>query len=154
MTPSLGGNVFIHCVHEKGIKLSDTKPSFARVGWMRPTYNRLPRRDLLIESGGVIFSTGIYAHAPAEHRYDLGGKWNRLKGLCGLASGSRGSVVFVISLDGKEKWRSRTTKSGALRRYDIDLTGAKELRLTVEDAGDGTGSDWGLWLAPHLSKEP
>ena len=136
----------------KKIALADTKPSKAKVGWMRPTYNRLPNKDLLLASGGQIFETGIYAHAPADHHYDLGGKWKQLTGSAGIAAGSRGSVVFVIKVDGKEKWRSKTTKPGQLRTYDIDLSGAKELQLTVEDAGDGTGSDWGLWLEPVLSR--
>ena len=102
--------------------------------------------------GGQIFATGIYAHAPAEHRYQLGGKWKKLTGKCGIAAGSRGSVVFVIRTDGKEKWRSRKTKAGTLHHYDIDVSGTKEVQLSVEDAGDGTGSDWGLWLEPVLGR--
>ena len=134
------------------VALSDTTPGAERVGWMRPAYNRLPNKDLLLEAGGKIFATGIYAHAPAAHTYDLGGKWKRLEGNCGIAAGSRGSVVFVIRVDGEERWRSPTTKAGKLHRYEIDLADAKSLELRVEDAGDGTGSDWGLWLEPTLSR--
>ena len=134
------------------VPLSDTTPSLEKVGWMRPTYNRLPNRERLLESGGQIFATGIYAHAPAEHHYQLGGKWKRLSGQCGIAANSRGSVIFVIRVDGEEKWRSRKVQAGRLLSYEIDLEGAEEVQLSVEDAGDGSGSDWGLWLEPVLSR--
>ncbi|MGI9244950.1 MAG: NPCBM/NEW2 domain-containing protein [Verrucomicrobiales bacterium] len=134
------------------IPLADTTPSIEEVGWMRPSYNRLPNKDLLLESGGKIFASGIYAHAPAEHRYQLGKKWSSLSGSCGLSAGSSGSVIFVIRADGEERWRSPVTRSGTLHHYEIDLGGVEEVELRVEDAGDGTGSDWGLWLDPSLSK--
>ncbi|MFT4548665.1 MAG: hypothetical protein ACI8XO_001213 [Verrucomicrobiales bacterium] len=139
-------------IDDKIVPLADTTPSVEKVGWGRPAYNRLPRSELILEAAGEIFATGIYAHAPAAHHYDLDGKWKTLTGKCGIAAGSRGSVVFVIKADGKEKWRSPVTKAGQLQPYNIDLSGVGELELIVEDAGDGTGSDWGLWLDPILSK--
>ena len=38
------------------------------------------------------------------------------------------------------------------RQEAEELARAKELELHVEDAGDGTASDWGLWLEPLLSR--
>jgi len=139
-------------IDAKQIDLSDTKATAANVGWLRPTYNRVPNDDLILEAGGEIFATGIYAHAPAAHTYTVSKKWKKLSGKCGIASGSRGSVVFVIKTDGEEKWRSPVTKAGTLHSYSIDVSGADLVQFIVEDAGDGTGSDWGLWLAPTLTK--
>ena len=61
-----------------------------------------------------------------------------------------GSCVFVVKADGKELWRSKKTEPGTLRSFKLDVSGAKELEFTVEDAGDGNGSDWGCWFEPEL----
>ena len=82
---------------------------------MQPTYNRLPGGEILMQSSNRIFSSGIYAHAPAQHTYALGGAWQTLSGQCGIAQQASGSVVFVIQADGEEVWRSQLTKPGQLR---------------------------------------
>jgi hypothetical protein len=131
------------------IPLSRLEPVEARVGWLKPAYDHLPRQESVIVAGGRVFDTGIYAHAPALHRYRLEGGWRRLSGECGLAEGG-GSVVFVIRADGREVYRSRRLEPGRLDRYDVDVEGVEEIELVTEDAGDGKASDWGVWLAPTL----
>ena len=69
-----------------------------------------------------------------------------------MHDGHRGSVVFTINGDGKQLWRSHIMKAGKNALFEIDVTGVKQLELLVGDAGDGTGSDWGLWLEPTLSR--
>lgn len=132
--------------------LSDAKWESARVGWLRPTVNRLPNDSVALMVGGELFARGIYAHAPSAYVYDLGGKWNRVSGQAGLADGNGGSVVFVIQGDGKELWRSSKIGDSRLASYDVDVSGVKQLTLSVEDAGDGTGSDWGVWAEPRLAR--
>ncbi len=132
--------------------LSQMEPVEARVGWQRPAYDHLPRPECLIVAGGRLFETGIYAHAPAIHRYRLERRWKRLVGECGIPDGG-GSVVFVIRTDGREVYRSPTLGPGRLERYDIDLAGVDELELVTEDAGDGRASDWAIWLAPTLVRD-
>ncbi|NWK55778.1 NPCBM/NEW2 domain-containing protein [Verrucomicrobiaceae bacterium N1E253] len=136
----------------QAVALADTTPASAKVGYFRPTYNRLPRPDAILQSESQIFTSGIYAHAPAKHSYQLGGKWKTLSGQCGIAQGNSGSCVFVIKADGKTLWRSKTVKSGRLQGFKIDVSGKQNLELIVEDAGDGNGSDWGLWLEPQLKR--
>ena len=136
----------------KEVPLGDCTPASAKVGWHRPFFDRTPPPSTVLGAGGRLFEHGIYAHAPAAHRFALGKKWKTLKGNCGLSDGSRGSVVFVISGDGKELWRSKQTKAGTLREFEIAIGDAEKLVLSVEDAGDGNGSDWGLWLEPTLSR--
>lgn len=138
---------------QNSVPLSTLEPIEARVGWLKPAYDHLPRPDCLIVAGGRVFDTGIYAHAPAIHRYRLDGRWQRLTGDCGLADGG-GSVVFTIRADGREVYRSRKLSPGRLEHYDVDLAGVEELELRTEDGGDGKATDWGIWLAPTLGATP
>jgi hypothetical protein len=137
----------------KRVPLSDCKTESASVGWATPTVNRLPGPPFVLESGGDLFAHGVYAHAPAAHLWKLGGKWEIVSGEAGLADSNRGSVVFSIHVDGEKKWNSRTVKAGEKARYRVDLSGAAQIELRVEDAGDGKASDWGLWLNPVLTRK-
>ena len=140
---------------EKGnvCRLSEAKPASASVGWGRPTYNILPESDLLFSCGSRLFARGIYAHAPAVHSWQLGGKWRTLRGNAGLPDGNDGgSCVFVVKADGKELWRTKKTEAGTLRSFDLKVEGVNSIELVVEDAGDGKSSDWGCWFDPELSR--
>ena len=132
--------------------LSRAEPTRAVVGWLEPTYDNLPRSNPFLESAGQLFESGIYAHAPSEHRYSLAGRWRQLKGECGLPSQAGGTVVFIIYADDKEMFRSPVVRPGKTESFDIDVTGVEELVLATEDAGDGRAADWGLWLAPELTR--
>lgn len=135
------------------IHLSDSATKSAKVGWGRARTNRLPDPTMLFSAGSRLFPRGIYAHAPARHVWDLGGKWKSLAGHAGLPDGTRGgSCVFVVKGDGKELWRSPKTEPGALREFTLPVEGVREIELVVEDAGDGNGSDWGCWFDPRLSR--
>jgi len=134
------------------LALSLATPAEATVGWLKPAYDHLPRPEAVIEAGGRMYERGIYAHAPARHRYDLGGTWRRLRGECGLPTQSGGSVVFVIKADGREAFRSAKLVPGRTVAYDVDVAGVKVLELVTEDGGDGNGADWGVWLAPELTR--
>jgi len=137
---------------QRNIALSHLAPAEVSVGWGRPAYDHLPRRDALLLAGGELFETGIYAHAEARHVYDLtGGEWKTLQGACGLPAGG-GSVVFVVLVDGKEVFRSKRIEGGRIERFEIDLSLAKRLELRTEDGGDGKASDWGLWLGVELAR--
>lgn len=132
--------------------LAACSPAEARVGWLEPAYDHLPRREAVLESAGRLHESGIYAHAPARHVYRLGGGWRRLRGECGLPTQPGGTVVFVIRTDGREVFRSPTLGPGRTASYDVDLSDVTILELVTEDAGDGNGSDWGAWLSPTLSR--
>ncbi len=134
------------------VELSRVRPQQASVGWLKPTYDHLPGTDVLLGSTGELFARGIFAHAPARHTYQLGGKWETLKGKAGMAQGNDGSVVFVIEADGRELWRSPVVKPENLQTFEVPVKGVQQLQLRVEDGGNGAGSDWGLWLEPVLSR--
>jgi hypothetical protein len=134
------------------VALTSLKPESAHVGWGRPAFNRVPDRVPLLECGGQIFATGIYAHAPAQHTYQLGARWKTLTGKAGLASGHNGSVEFEITGDGERLWKSRVIKAGTVVEFDVPLNGIQKVELLTHPTADGPGSDWGLWLKPTLSK--
>ncbi len=125
--------------------LSEATWKQARVGWLRPVVNRLPNDSVSLFVGDRLFARGLYAHAPSSHTYELGGKWQTLTGLAGLADGNNGSVVFVITGDGKQLWRSKKIADASLPRFEVNVRGVKELTFQVEDSGNGNNSDWGVW---------
>ena len=135
------------------VELTSLKPDSVKVGWGRPAFNYVPDQLLILESAGQIFETGIYAHAPARHIYQVGKKWKRLTGKAGLASGHGGTVEFEIKGDGRTLWKSPVVKSDRLATFDVDLNGVTTLELLTDPTADGPGTDWGLWLEPVLIRE-
>ena len=66
--------------------------------------------------------------------------------------GSNGSVVFQVYLDGVKKYDSGTmTGASATKFIDLDVTGAKTLRLVVTDAGNGNTFDHADWAGAVLT---
>jgi len=137
---------------QKSLPLSAAAPAEASVGWLKPAYDHLPRRDPLLVSAGRVFDRGIYAHAASLHRYDLAGRWDRLTGFCGLPTQPGGSVVFVIRADGREIFRSKRLGPDQLVSFDLDISGVRSLALETEDGGDGKTADWGVWFEPRLTR--
>ena len=138
------------------LPLGDAQPATAEVGWLQPAANRIPLNGEIVSpllDSGRIYATGLYGHAPSRYVFDLGGKWNRLRGETGLHTAFQGKaygVVFVIKTDGKELFRSASIRGSEHVHYDVDLTGVKTLELVVEKAQEQNGGNWGLWLEPTL----
>lgn len=136
----------------QSLKIAESKPKSSKVGWGRPAFNRVPDSSLLLESGGRIFETGIYAHAPARHVYNLGGRWQSLSGHGGLAEGHGGTVQFEIVGDGQSLWKSNVVKLGKTVDFDVSVAGVQQVELLTHPTADGPGSDWALWLDPTLHR--
>lgn len=65
-----------------------------------------------------------------------------------------GSVVFVVTGDDKELYRSPMVRGGeAPINIDVDLTGVEVLELKVENGGDGSTGDAVLWISPVIDYE-
>lgn len=132
--------------------LTSYKPTSSKVGYHSPTFDRVPGDGRLLEAHGEIYATGIYAHAPARHEYDLGGTWQKFRGRAAIAAGNDGTVQFELRGDGRELWRSKVIKADQLATFDVDVKDVKQLELIVGPTEDGTRADWGLWLEPELSR--
>jgi hypothetical protein len=139
--------------HKEPVPVSGVKFRTVSVGWGRPLVDEVliqPPGQCFLQVGGQFFEYGLYAHAPARHELDLDGKWKRFQASYGLQDGHDGSVVFVVRGDGRELFRSPTIRDHALRTVDANLTDVRVLTLLVEDGGDGTNNDWGVWIQPQL----
>jgi hypothetical protein len=141
------------------LPLGDARPERAQVGWLQPAANRIPLNGQIespLLDSGKIYVTGLFAHSPSRYVYDLGGKWQTLRGEAGLHTAFQPyayGIVFVIKTDGKEVFRSSIIRGSEQVRYDIDVTGAKTLELLVDKAYEKNGGNWGLWLDPTLFRK-
>jgi beta-galactosidase GanA len=108
-------------------------------------------------SGVVTYEKGIGTHANSEIVYDLPeGMYQRFTAVAGVdqeISGSSASVRFQVWLDGVKSFDTGTTamrKSTVAVPIDIDVTGVRQLKLVVTDAGNGIGEDHGDWANAKL----
>lgn len=140
---------------QRSVLLAELEFAEASVGWRRPLRNHvLCERpgECFIQVDGRFFESGLYAHAPARHVFALDGQWKRLRTGFGLQDGHSGTAVFVIRGDGRELFRSPKVSDRRFRETTLDVSDVVRLELVVEDAGDGNGSDWGVWIAPELER--
>lgn len=101
---------------------------------------------------GENFVRGIGCQSPSDLRFPLDGKFTRFQSVVGVDDASSGSVTFEVHCDGKKLFDSGQILSGQPSRViDLDVTGAKELRLVVTDAGDGSNFDWANWADASLT---
>ena len=135
----------------KTFSLSLAKFDDAKTGWGPARRDEVPE-DVFLSVGGEFFDSGLYAHATSQYKYDLGGHWSKLKFGYGLQDGHSGSVVFVVRGDGKELFRSDLVKDHILQRHEVTIKDIKTLEMIVEDGGNGSNSDWGVWIEPTLER--
>lgn len=98
----------------------------------------------------VSFERGIGAHSNSTITYDLTGKdyayFSSYVGVDREMFGTVGSVTFEVYVDGEKKFDSELMKSKDPMKYlEVDINGAKELKLVVTDGGNGNGSDHATW---------
>lgn len=140
---------------QKRVPVSDLEFSAASVGWGKPLRDQVlveGGNSCFLRVGGRFFERGLYAHAPSSYVVAVGRKWKRLVTEYGLQEGHEGSVVFVVRGDGRELFRSPRIAQHDLHRLELDIADVTSLELAVEDAGDGVGNDWGVWLDPTLER--
>ncbi|MGU8934141.1 NPCBM/NEW2 domain-containing protein [Clostridium perfringens] len=130
--------------------MSDLTPKQSSNGW------GTVRKDKSI-SGGVIgltrdgdfvdYNKGLGLHSNAEYVYDLEGKdYDYFESYVGvdkaMSSRPASSVIFKVLVDGEEKFNSGVMRSTTPQKYvKVDVKNAKELKLIVNDSGDGDSSD-------------
>jgi hypothetical protein len=93
------------------------------------------------------YSRGLYCHAVSKVVVRLPGPGKSFSALVGVdsneqTSGGRGSVVFSVTVNGKEGFRSQVMREGmAGVPVNVPLDGSREFVLEVGDAGDGISCD-------------
>ena len=98
----------------------------------------------------VSYEKGIGAHSTSTIVYDLSDKnyayFSSYVGVDRQMYGTVGSVSFEVWVDGEKKFDSELMNSRDSQKYvEVDINGAKELKLVVTDGGNGNGSDHGVW---------
>lgn len=109
-------------------------------------------RPLTIE--GVSYPRGLGVHALSQLTYPLDGNCSAFTASVGVDDevGARGSVVFQVLVDGKSAYDSGVLRgTDGPRAVNVDVSGARELRLIVGDAGDGVAYDHADWVNAKLS---
>lgn len=98
--------------------------------------------------GGEKYATGVGSHASSEVTFDLNGKAKLFEAMVGVDddSGTQGSVVFSIMVDGKTVAKTPVMRGGDKPiQIGADLEGAKMIALSVEDGGDDISFDHADW---------
>ncbi len=101
--------------------------------------------------GGKEHRKGLGVRAHSALTYDLDGAFKRFQADVGLdeVSGGRGAVRTEIFTDGTKIFSSTFKGNDAPRKVDLDVTGAKRLKLVVTWAGTGQ-SDFAGWGSARL----
>ena len=101
--------------------------------------------------GKTAYTRGLYCHAVSKLIVRLPGPGKTFTAIVGVdsndqTSGGRGSVVFSVSVAGKQRFRSETLHEGMKAvPVAVDLGGASEFLLEIGDAGDGISCDQSDW---------
>ena len=110
-----------------------------------------------IAVAGKTWPKGVWTHAcnddtPADVVINLAGRpFVRFLAEAGVEdSAGDGSVQFQVLVDGSPRAESPVMRRGAAHRFDVDVTGARELTLRVRNGGDGYSCDHAAWAGARL----
>lgn len=99
-----------------------------------------------------IYQSGLGVQAPSEIVCSLEGAYTQFVSDIGVDQmGNRyGSVTFEVWVDGSRVYKSERLFRNAMDTVDVDLRGARELKLVVTDAGNGMRDDFANWAGARL----
>ena len=107
--------------------------------------------------GDKEYSHGFYCHAPSKIIVRLPSPGASFSAIVGVdsneqTSGGRGSVDFSVNVGGAEKFRSGVMREGTpARPVNVDLGGATEFVLRIEETPDGISCDQGDWVEAKVT---
>ena len=109
---------------------------------------------LPLQIGQTTYAKGLGHHANGAIQVLLDGGYASLDAEVGLQPcGGGGSVVFRVFVDGEQRFDSGIMRAtDAPKPVHLDLTGAEELRLEANDAGDGITCDMANWVNARLTR--
>jgi alpha-galactosidase len=103
------------------------------------------------------FTRGLFCHAPSEILVRLPSPGESFTAITGIdsndqTSGGRGSVQFLVSVNGTEKFRSGVMREGmAFKQVQVELGGATEFVLQVDPTPDGIACDQADWAEAKVT---
>jgi alpha-galactosidase len=123
-----------------------------------------PPAPLKLNLGGAEYPHGVPLQTNGEIAIDLKGAATRFEAVVGIDDEHKtgqGSVTFDVWVDGRHAADSRVMRSGdPLKPLAVGISGARQLILTVGDAGDRSADDSAIWggalirLAPGAQARP
>lgn len=139
------------------VDLTSLEWDSATTGWQRLADFGDPRKGRAfphtpLRVNGQAFSSGIGTYPLSEISYSLGGGYGALRTQVGVddSAPDHASVRFSIFADDVLLFRTTVLLKGEARRVELPLMGAREMRLMVDDAGDGSSGDYANWLDPEV----
>jgi len=122
--------------------------SVAEQGYAVPTLNLSCHTRTPLKIGEKEYTKGVGTHSKGRFVFRLNEPFVRLKADVGLDNnadtvrGGTGSVTFTVFVDGIEKAKTPVCRVGEpAQLLDVDIAGAKEIEIRVDDAGDGISFD-------------
>ena len=101
-----------------------------------------------ITIGNQQYQRGIGTHANSEIVFFLNGKYQRFHAEVGTPGGS---VRFTVIADGRAVFDSGVMSRGLEPKpVDLDLSGVSEIRLVVDDGGNGKHADHANWAEAYV----
>lgn len=146
-------------VYSSADYIGDMNWKSATIGWGNVGKNtNISGNPITINVDGThtVFEKGIGTHANSEIVYDLSdGEYEYLETYVGvdrtLTEQDTSSVVFKIIADGIEVFNSGLMKWYTPAKFvRVPVSGVAELKLVVNDSGNGNGADHGLFADTKL----
>lgn len=103
-----------------------------------------------LQIDGKTYANGLTTHAHSEAVYFLGGKFKSFRAIA--QAGAIASVVFQVFVDDVQVFDSGQLSGNKWKEIEVSLANAQELKLVVNDGGNGKGGDHGSWIDAHLQK--
>ncbi len=132
--------------------LMHMKPTTVKPGWLPAgktwkQMNGWVRLYTDFSQNGAVFKHSLYGESVSEIVYKIPANARIFASAIGLGNRHRkASVVFKVFVDGQEKYNSKLYRLGCpVLPVVLDVQGGKELKLVVEDGGDGINYDYAWW---------
>ena len=110
--------------------------------------------DNPLSVAGNPYAWCIGVHANSSLTYEVGGKWSSFESVIGIDDqmGATGSVVFMVSGDGKQLYKSPVIrgKAASATVVNVSIKGVKTLTLTVDATDDLDLGDVANWAGARL----
>lgn len=103
--------------------------------------------------GDKTYQRGIGSHANSEMTFFLNGEYKRFYAEVGAQRGVGATIRFTVFADDESVFESGMMgKNQPPKVVDLDLSGVSEIRLVIDDGGNGIGSDHGNWAKAYVTK--
>lgn len=139
--------------------VSDLTPTTTVNGWGPYEKDHSNGEDAAGDGGtisirGKTYAKGLGVHGYSVLAYNLGGAYTTFTSDIGVddETGGAGTVIFDVYVDGVVKYTSGVvTGKDAIKTASVNVAGAQQIWLVVENSNDGADSDHADWANATLT---